>query len=85
VPGKRKVTEIVFGASLDPFSKKTRRDVVGSNRWGGVCALGWARREFTGHFRNFVFMSVRAVDADLSMLRRLHLLNMPMVMLPMKL
>jgi hypothetical protein len=85
VPGKRKVTEIVFGASLDPSSKETRRDVVGSNRSGGVCALDWARREFTGHFRNFLFMSARAVDADLSMLRRLHLLNIPMVVLPMKL
>ena len=25
MPGKRKVTEIIFGAPLDPFSKETRR------------------------------------------------------------
>jgi hypothetical protein len=28
MPGKRKVTEIIFGASLDPLSKETRRHVV---------------------------------------------------------
>jgi multisubunit Na+/H+ antiporter MnhB subunit len=37
--------------------------VVGSNRWGGVYALDWVRREFPGHFRNFVFMSACTVDA----------------------
>jgi hypothetical protein len=37
--------------------------VVGSSRWGGVYALDWVRREFPGHFRNFVFMSARTVDA----------------------
>ena len=28
MPGRRKVTEIIFGAPLDPFSKETRRHVV---------------------------------------------------------
>src|SRR5215218_2425118 len=28
MPGKRKVTEMIFGAPLDPFSKETRRHVV---------------------------------------------------------
>src|SRR5215475_15070548 len=28
MPGKRKVTEIILGAPLDPFSKETRRHVV---------------------------------------------------------
>ena len=37
--------------------------VVGSCRWGGVYALDWVRREFPDHFRNFVFMSARTVDA----------------------
>jgi hypothetical protein len=37
--------------------------VVGSNRWGGVYALDWVRREFPGHFHNFIFMSARTVDA----------------------
>ena len=28
MPGKRRVSEIIFGAPLDPFSKETRRHVV---------------------------------------------------------
>jgi hypothetical protein len=28
MPGRRKVTDIIFGAPLDPFSKETRRHVV---------------------------------------------------------
>src|SRR5262245_63495591 len=28
MPGRRKVTEIIFGAPLDPFSQETRRHVV---------------------------------------------------------
>jgi K+ transporter len=38
--------------------------VVGSSRSGGVYALEWVRREFPGHFKNFVFMNVRTVDAQ---------------------
>jgi amino acid transporter len=45
------------------FKEPTAVFVVGSNRWGGVYALDWVRREFPGHFRNFVFMSARTVDA----------------------
>ena len=37
--------------------------VVGSCRGGGVYAIDWVTREFPGHFRNFVFMNVRTVDA----------------------
>jgi len=37
--------------------------VVGSSRSGGVYALQWVRREFPGHFKNFIFMNVRTVDA----------------------
>jgi hypothetical protein len=37
--------------------------VVGSNRSGGIYALDWVQREFPGHFRNFVFMNARTVDA----------------------
>jgi hypothetical protein len=44
-------------------SEPTAVFVVGSNRWGGVYALDWVRREFPGHFRNFVFMRARTVDA----------------------
>jgi K+ transporter len=38
--------------------------VVGSSRSGGIYALQWVRREFPGHFRNFVFMNARTVDAQ---------------------
>jgi len=38
--------------------------VVGSSRSGGVHALQWVRREFPGHFKNFIFMNVRTVDAQ---------------------
>ena len=38
--------------------------VVGSSRSGGVHALQWVRREFPDHFKNFVFMNVRTVDAQ---------------------
>jgi hypothetical protein len=37
--------------------------VVGSSRHGGIYALDWVQREFPGHFRNFVFMIARTVDA----------------------
>jgi hypothetical protein len=37
--------------------------VVGSCRSGGIYALDWVSREFPGHFKNFVFMNVRTVDA----------------------
>jgi Amino acid permease len=47
---------------LEP-NEPTAVFVVGSCRWGGVYALDWVRREFPGHFGNFVFMSARTVDA----------------------
>jgi hypothetical protein len=53
------------GRTAPPVNPKepTAVFVVGSNRWGGVYALDWVRREFPGHFHNFVFMSARTVDA----------------------
>jgi amino acid transporter len=44
-------------------SEPTAVFVVGSCRGGGIYAIDWVRREFPGHFRNFVFMNVRTVDA----------------------
>ncbi|MES2019117.1 MAG: APC family permease [Pseudomonadota bacterium] len=38
--------------------------IVGSSRGGGLHALLWVQRMFPGHFRNFVFVSARAVDAQ---------------------
>jgi amino acid transporter len=37
--------------------------LVGSSRGGGLHALLWVQRMFPGHFRNFVFINARAVDA----------------------
>jgi Amino acid permease len=45
------------------FQAPTAVFVVGSNRSGGVYAVDWVRREFPGHFRNFVFMNALTVDA----------------------
>jgi amino acid transporter len=38
--------------------------MVGSSRGGGLHALLWVQRMFPGHFRNFVFINARAVDAS---------------------
>jgi amino acid transporter len=48
---------------LDPQAP-TAVFVVGSSRSGGIYALEWVRREFPEHFKNFVFMNVRTVDAQ---------------------
>jgi amino acid transporter len=37
--------------------------IVGSSRGGGLHALLWVQRMFPGHFRNFVFVNARTVDA----------------------
>lgn len=37
--------------------------LVGSSRGGGIHTLLWVQRLFPGHFKNFVFISARAVDA----------------------
>ena len=38
--------------------------MVGSSRGGGLHTLLWVQRMFQGHFRNFVFINARAVDAQ---------------------
>ena len=48
--------------TIDP-KEPTAVFVVGSCRSGGIYALDWVRREFPNHFRNFIFMNVRTVDA----------------------
>jgi amino acid transporter len=48
---------------LDP-QQHTAVFVVGSSRSGGIYALQWVRREFPGHFHNFLFMNARTVDAQ---------------------
>lgn len=37
--------------------------IVGSSRGGGLHALLWVQRMFPGHFKNFVFVNARTVDA----------------------
>ena len=52
------------GAPPEPVPcEPTAVFIVGSSRGGGIYALDWVRREFPGHFRNFVFINVRTVDA----------------------
>jgi amino acid transporter len=48
---------------LDPEAP-TAVFMVGSSRGGGLHALLWVQRMFPGHFRNFVFINARAVDAS---------------------
>lgn len=49
-------------AELDPQAP-TAVFMVGSSRGGGLHALLWVLRMFPSHFRNFVFINARAVDA----------------------
>lgn len=37
--------------------------IVGSSRGGGLHALLWVQRMFPGHFKNFIFINARTVDA----------------------
>ncbi len=67
----RKVDEIfanqAFGSVTDAPkpdpSLPTAVFIVGSSRGGGLHALLWVQRMFPEHFRNFVFVSARTVDA----------------------
>ena len=38
--------------------------IVGSSRGGGIHTVLWVQRLFPNHFRNFVFISAKAVDAQ---------------------
>jgi amino acid transporter len=38
--------------------------IVGTSRGGGLHALLWVQRMFPGHFKNFVFVNARTVDAN---------------------
>jgi hypothetical protein len=49
--------------ALDPH-KPTAVFFVGKNRGVGMHALLWVQRLFTGHFKNFIFLSVGEVDAQ---------------------
>jgi hypothetical protein len=38
--------------------------MVGSSRGGGIHTLLWVQRLFPNHFRNFIFISAKAVDSQ---------------------
>jgi len=57
-----------FGSHHDELSPDTEAPtavfIVGSSRGGGLHALLWVQRMFPGHFKNFMFVNVRTVDAQ---------------------
>lgn len=56
-----------FGPHVGPVEPdpqdQTAVFIVGSSRGGGLHALLWVQRMFPGHFKNFVFVNARTVDA----------------------
>ncbi len=48
---------------LDPQAP-TAAFLVGSSRGGGLHALLWVQRMFPDHFKNFIFLNARTVDAQ---------------------
>lgn len=57
-----------FGPHIGPVEpdpeNQTAVFIVGSSRGGGLHALLWVQRMFPGHFRNFIFVNARTVDAQ---------------------
>jgi hypothetical protein len=50
--------------SVDPDPEaQTAVFIVGTSRGGGLHALLWVLRMFPGHFKNFLFVNARTVDA----------------------
>jgi amino acid transporter len=56
-----------FGPESTPLEPnpddQTAVFIVGSSRGGGLHALLWVQRMFPGHFKNFIFVNARTVDA----------------------
>ncbi|WP_019141694.1 APC family permease [Noviherbaspirillum massiliense] len=56
-----------FGPHVGPVlpnpQDQTAVFIVGSSRGGGLHALLWVQRMFPGHFKNFIFVNARTVDA----------------------
>jgi amino acid transporter len=59
--------DLAFGSVATPPAPDPQAPtavfLVGSSRGGGMHALTWVQRMFAGHFRNFVFINSRTVDA----------------------
>lgn len=60
-------SEQPFGSEANPPqpdpAQPTAAFLVGSSRGGGLHALLWVLRLFPDHFKNFIFINVRTVDA----------------------
>jgi amino acid transporter len=56
-----------FGPGTEPIEPdpeaQTAVFIVGNSRGGGLHALLWVQRMFPGHFKNFLFVNARTVDA----------------------
>lgn len=56
-----------FGTHTGPVepdpNAQTAVFIVGTSRGGGLHALLWVQRMFPGHFKNFLFVNARTVDA----------------------
>jgi hypothetical protein len=56
-----------FGPHTEPVEPdpdaQTAVFIVGTSRGGGLHALLWVQRMFPGHFKNFLFVNARTVDA----------------------
>ncbi|GAB3432789.1 APC family permease [Massilia solisilvae] len=56
-----------FGPGREPIEPdpqaQTAVFIVGNSRGGGLHALLWVQRMFPGHFKNFLFVNARTVDA----------------------
>ena len=56
-----------FGSNREPVEpdpdQQTAVFIVGNSRGGGLHALLWVQRMFPNHFRNFLFVNARTVDA----------------------
>jgi K+ transporter len=61
-------SDVPFGSVANPpkpdSSQPTAVFLVGSSRGGGLHALLWVQRMFPDHFRNFIFVNARTVDAQ---------------------
>ena len=59
---------VPFGSVVNPPkpdpSQPTAVFLVGSSRGGGLHALLWVQRMFPDHFKNFIFVNARTVDAQ---------------------
>ncbi len=73
VKARLKEVDEVFTAAACPKSQNppkldpdapTAVFMVGSSRGGGIHTLLWVQRLFPNHFKNFIFISAKAVDAQ---------------------